>query len=149
MQPTTWKLYLVLQEIVTIGHWEQRTEYKIAWSQVCRARGRQWSILARHVYPEAFLSGFKSQDRSQRVRGRWQQGQHRSHCRPVRPETGWGGLGSVGGHSHSIHRHRDSSSLGGGASHSKEIRPGPRWGREECWSLYPPLRRDNVSLFPH
>ena len=42
------------------GHWEKRTEYKTAWSQACRACGRQCSILTRHAYPGAFLPGLKS-----------------------------------------------------------------------------------------
>ena len=42
------------------GHWEKRTKYKTAWSQACRAHGRQCSILARHAYPGAFLPGLKS-----------------------------------------------------------------------------------------
>ena len=50
----------MLREILPVGNWEKRTEYKTAWSQACRARGRQWSILARHVYPGAFLPGLKS-----------------------------------------------------------------------------------------
>ena len=58
---------------------------------------------------------------------------------------GW----EVGRCSHSIHRYRDRSSLGGDASHSKEIRLGPRQERNRCGSAFPPPSRDNASLFPH
>ena len=66
-QATAWKLYLMLWEVIPIGHWKKRTENKTAWSQVCRAVGTQCSLLARHEHSGAFLPGFKSQGRSQRV----------------------------------------------------------------------------------
>ena len=50
----------MLWEILSIGHWEKRTEYKTAWFQVCKARGRQCSNLTRHVHPGAFLSSVQS-----------------------------------------------------------------------------------------
>ena len=66
-QATAWKLYLMLWEVIPIGHWKKRTENKTAWSQVCRAVGMQCSLLAKHELSGAFLPGFKSQGRSQRV----------------------------------------------------------------------------------
>ena len=47
---------------------------------------------------------------------------------PRQGGEGW----EVGRCSHSIHRYRDRSSLGGDASHSKEIRLGRRWERNRC-----------------
>ena len=50
----------MLWEILSIGHWEKRKDYKTAWFQVCKARGRQCSNLTRHVHPGAFLSSVQS-----------------------------------------------------------------------------------------
>lgn len=148
-QATAWKLYLMLWEVIPIGHWKKRTGKKnsmipglqSSWNTVqppCQA----WTFWSFSAWVQ--IPGQESEGWTDRGDSKATMGATADAWGPRQGGDSW----EVGRKSHSIHRCRDNSSLGDGTSHSKEIGLGPKQERKRCWSAFPPLRRENVSLFP-
>ena len=124
MWPTALKMHLMLSEILPVGHGEKRIEYKTAWSQACRAHGRQCSVFARHVHTGAVLPGFNQRTRVRKLGAGDSKATMGATADARGPRQGRARMGGDSDTA-STHRQRDNKSFFRGVGdtcHSKEIR---------------------------